>query len=261
MNLQRLHDIVARLRDPVSGCPWDQRQDFKSIANYTLEEVYEVIDAINRQDYDELKDELGDLLLQVVFHALIAEEYGYFTLQEVQDSICEKMIRRHPHVFGVSQERTHDETHIKKTWEAEKARERANKNRHGALDGVPLALPALKRAQKLQKRASSAGFDWEQVAGVLDKIREEIAELEQAIDNTDDEEIVDELGDLFFSCVNLSRYLKIDAESALNAANSKFEDRFRAMENSVKSQNRTIQDCSLSELEQIWQKIKQTVDK
>ena len=258
MSLRKLHDIVARLRDPDTGCPWDQRQDFDSIAAYTLEETYELIDAIIRRDYDELRNELGDLLLQVVFHAQIAAENNLFSLEDVQSSICEKMIRRHPHVFGDTDQRTQDEARIKQTWEAEKVRERVQKNHHGTLGGVPLALPALKRAQKLQKRTASVGFDWQNKYQVIEKIREEIDELEQAIKDDIGTEILNEAGDLLFSCVNLTRHLKIDAEMALIKANRKFETRFNKLEASVEEEGRKPQDCSPEELDAIWSKVKQT---
>jgi MazG family protein len=256
MSLQRLQEIVASLRDPETGCPWDQRQDFKSIANYTLEEAYETVDAINREDYAELKDELGDLLLQVVFHAQIAAEQGYFKLTDVETAICEKMLRRHPHVFGELHQRTQDEAQVKQAWEAEKSRERAERNCPGVLDGVPLVFPALMRAQKLQKRAAGVGFDWEKSSDVLTKIQEEITELEQAIAQRSMDAMTDEVGDLLFTCVNLARHLKVDAEAALMAANNKFENRFRRLEAVLAAQQRDPRDCSLVELDAIWNKIK-----
>ena len=257
MSLHKLQDIVARLRDPDTGCPWDQRQDFDSIAAYTLEETYELIDAINRRDYDELRNELGDLLLQVVFHAQIAAENNQFSLEDVQSSICEKMVRRHPHVFGASDQKTRDEKRIKQTWEAEKVQERARKNHHGTLDGVPMALPALKRAQKLQKRAANVGFDWQDKHPVVEKVREEIIELEQALKTGIAAEILNEVGDLLFSCVNLARHLKIDAEMALIKANKKFESRFRKLEAFVGEGDRKLKEYSLQELDAIWNKVKQ----
>ena len=256
MSLQRLKDIVARLRDPETGCPWDQKQDFRSIAVYTLEEAYETVDAINREDYPELKDELGDLLLQVVFHAQIASELGYFDLSGVEQAICEKMLRRHPHVFGDVEQRAQSEEHVRQNWEAEKARERAEKDRHGVLDGIPLAFPALKRAQKLQKRAATVGFDWDRVAAVLDKVKEEIAELEQAVGERDTAQISEETGDLLFTCVNLARHLKVDAETALMSANNKFEDRFRRLEAILASQQRHPRECSPGELDELWNRVK-----
>lgn len=256
MDLQKLQELVARLRDPDTGCPWDQRQDFKSIANYTLEEAYETIDAINREDYAELKDELGDLLLQVVFHAQIAAEHGYFDLADVVNAICEKMYRRHPHVFGEPQQRTQDEERVKQNWEAEKTRERAEKDLHGVLDGVPLVFPALKRAQKLQKRAANVGFDWQKSSDVLDKIQEEISELEEAVAQRKTDATAEEVGDLLFTCVNLARHLKVDAESALMAANNKFETRFRRMEAALAAQQRKPGDCSLIELDAVWNRVK-----
>lgn len=256
MNLSTLQDIVAKLRDPDTGCPWDLRQNFSSIAAYTLEEAYEVIDAINREDYAELQDELGDLLLQVIFHAQIASEQGYFTLADVESSICDKMVRRHPHVFGDTREHVRNEAEVRKTWEAEKARERAEKDRHGVLDGIARTLPALKRAQKLQKRAANVGFDWMCSRDVIKKIYEELGELEEALAGENKADVADELGDLLFSCVNLVRHLKFDAESMLMGANAKFEKRFRSLERQLHTRNRKPQDCRLDELEEIWQTVK-----
>jgi ATP diphosphatase len=220
--LRRLVAIMARLRDPERGCPWDREQDFASIAPYTIEEAYEVADAIARGDLAELKDELGDLLLQVVFHARMAEEAGAFDLADVTAAICAKMERRHPHIFGDMSAQT--AAAVLANWEAIKA---AEKPRASVLDDVPLALPALTRAEKLQKRAARTGFDWPNAAGPRAKIAEELAELDAA---GDDDARADELGDLLFAVVNLARHLRIDPEAALRKANAKFEARFRAIE-------------------------------
>ncbi len=217
--IEQLHAIMARLRDPETGCPWDVQQDFATIAPYTIEEAYEVADAIERGDMDALRDELGDLQLQVVFHARMAEEKGYFALRDVLDSICAKMIRRHPHVFGDGES---------PGWEEIKASERAGKSEDGsALAGVTAALPALLRAEKLQKRAARTGFDWPEAESAREKIDEEMAEVLAA---DSDSHRFEEMGDLLFAVVNWSRKLGIDPEAALRAANGKFERRFRAME-------------------------------
>lgn len=261
MSLKRLQQIVADLRDPESGCPWDQRQDFKSIAAYTLEEAYEVIDAIDREDFDELKDELGDLLLQVVFHAQMAAEKELFDLTVVIEAICDKMWRRHPHVFEKQDARKRekervDEHSVKRFWEAEKAREREDKDKPGVLAGVAKALPALKRAQKLQKRAARVGFDWPNTNGVYAKIHEELAEIQQAGSGENIARVQEELGDLLFACVNLARHLGVDAESGLLEANRKFEQRFHAVEVYLQAQNKQVEDCNLQELDAIWDKVK-----
>ncbi len=218
--VERLMAIMARLRDPKTGCEWDTVQTFETIAPYTIEEAYEVADAIQRGDMAELQDELGDLLLQVIFHSRIAEESGQFALADVITGICDKMERRHPHIFGDVQNGGH---HL---WEQIKAEERGSKGTTGALDGVAIGLPALLRAEKLQKRAARTGFDWPDPSGARAKIDEEIAEVEAASDAEREEEI----GDLLFSVVNWSRKLGVDPESALRAANAKFERRFKAME-------------------------------
>ncbi|WP_136161530.1 nucleoside triphosphate pyrophosphohydrolase [Sphingomonas flavalba] len=220
--------IMARLRDPQSGCPWDMQQDFASIAPYTIEEAYEVADAIARDDMAALKDELGDLLLQVVFHARMAEEAGHFAIADVIAAICAKMVRRHPHVFD---ERPGDAAAVRESWESIKAGERrATSDDGSALAGVALALPALLRAEKLQKRAARTGFDWPDADGPRAKILEELAEVDAA---EGDPARVDEVGDLLFAAVNFARHLKVDPEAALRAANAKFERRFRAMEASA----------------------------
>ncbi|WP_375396418.1 nucleoside triphosphate pyrophosphohydrolase [uncultured Sphingomonas sp.] len=219
--MERLVAVMARLRDPVTGCEWDVAQTFATIAPYTIEEAYEVVDAIERADLVELKDELGDLLLQVVFHARIAEEAGHFALSDVVAAICDKMERRHPHIFGAVTDGGHS------LWEEIKAGERGAKGAESALDGVAIGLPALLRAEKLQKRAARVGFDWPDADGARAKIDEELAEVETAASDAHREE---EVGDLLFAVVNWARKLEIDSEAALRGANAKFERRFRAME-------------------------------
>jgi ATP diphosphatase len=243
--LERLLAIMARLRDPVHGCAWDLAQDFASIAPYTIEEAYEVADAIARGDMAELRDELGDLLLQVVFHARLAEEAGYFDFSDVAKAICDKMIARHPHVFGTAGGAM-DET----GWEDLKHSERTAKGITSAMDGVALALPALMRAQKLQERAARAGFDWPDLAGSEAKIFEEIEELKNASSNKDRTE---EAGDLLFAVVNFVRALGVKAEDALRAANAKFERRFRAMEMLA---GKAFSSLPLEAKEDLWNKVK-----
>ncbi|MDC8753337.1 nucleoside triphosphate pyrophosphohydrolase [Erythrobacter sp. sf7] len=243
--INRLLDIMARLRDPKAGCEWDLAQDFASIAPYTIEEAYEVADAINRNDIADLRDELGDLLLQVVFHARMAEEAGYFAFADVANAINEKMETRHPHIFA-NAGGTMDEAR----WENLKANERAAKGVTSALDGVALALPALMRAQKLQKRAARTGFDWPDPSGSEAKIAEEMEELKVA---TSDQEKFEEAGDLLFAVVNFVRAHGISAEDALRAANAKFERRFRAMEDLADG---AFPSLSLDAQEELWQQVK-----
>lgn len=242
MSLERLVDIMKRLRDPVSGCEWDSVQTFETIAPYTIEEAYEVADAIHRGDMDSLVDELGDLQLQVVFHARMAEEAGHFTLADVLNSISEKMERRHPHIFGDAEEGGH---HL---WEVVKAEERARNPDKSALAGVAQALPALERAAKLQKRAARTGFDWPDIEGPKAKIREELDEIAAA----PAEELEEEVGDLLFAAVNFARHLNIDPEEALRKANRKFEKRFRAIEATP-----GFEQMSLDEMEALWVVAKQ----
>ena len=240
--LERLVSIMKRLRDPVSGCEWDSVQTFATIAPYTIEEAYEVADAIARDDMDALADELGDLELQVVFHAQMAEEAGKFTLDDVLKRICDKMERRHPHIFGDAEHSGH---HL---WEIIKAEERASNPDKSALAGVALALPALERAAKLQRRAARTGFDWPDASGPRAKIDEELAELEQ---ESDHQRLLEEMGDLLFAVVNLSRHLNIEPEAALREANRKFEKRFRAIE-----QEPGFSDLTLDEKEELWRRAK-----
>ena len=249
--LSDLLAVMAKLRDPDDGCPWDLEQDFRSIAPYTIEEAYEVADAIERGSHDELKDELGDLLLQVVFHAQMACEAGLFDFDDVCRSINDKMIRRHPHVFGDAETRDSETQTVE--WEAIKAAERAGSDKgEGALDDVPVALPALKRAQKLQKRAARVGFDWPDAGRVLEKVDEELAEVREAMAGGSAEEIAEEIGDLVFVCTNLGRKLKVDVEAATRAANAKFERRFRYIELALKAQGRSAELASLDEMETLW---------
>ena len=247
-DINLLANIMARLRDPESGCPWDVEQNFATIAPYTVEEAYEVADAIERNDLLALKDELGDLLLQVVFHSQMASESGSFNLQDVIDGICEKMVRRHPHVFS---DVDADDAHtVVANWESIKAAERSNHADDSALAGVALALPALLRTQKIQKRAARTGFDWPDATGARDKIFEEIKEVDEASSH---QERTDEIGDLLFAVVNLARFHDVDAEAALKAANSKFERRFRAMERLAGD---AFVAMSLDEKEELWQTVK-----
>lgn len=260
-SIDRLLAIMAQLRDPEGGCPWDVKQNFATIAPYTIEEAYEVADAIEQNDMAALKDELGDLLLQVVFHARMAEEAGHFAFADVAAAIGEKMISRHPHVFDDHQADTAED--VKVTWEEQKAQERAAKaaaNGGGAvsaLDGVTAALPALLRAEKLQKRAARVRFDWPGATPVFDKIEEEVTEIKEVMDQgRDPDRLEDEVGDLLFVVVNLARHLKIDPESALRRTNAKFERRFRAMEAKLAANGRRAEDQSLETLEELWQGVK-----
>ena len=243
MPLERLEQIMRRLRDPGTGCEWDSVQTFETIAPYTIEEAYEVADAIARDDMDALADELGDLQLQVVFHAQIAADAGYFTLEDVITRICDKMERRHPHIFGDAEHGGH---HL---WEIIKAEERKNSSDDSALAGVALALPALERAAKLQRRAARTGFDWPDISGPRAKIDEELAELDA---ETEHDRRLEELGDLLFAVVNLARYLNVEAEAALREANRKFERRFRAIEKTP-----GFTDMSLDEMEALWVEAKE----
>ena len=245
---------MERLRDPENGCPWDLEQDFSTIAPYTIEEAYEVADAIEREAWDELQAELGDLLFQVVFYAQLGSENGYFEFRDIADGITDKLVRRHPHVFGDGNARKPDE--VRDRWEEIKAEERADAPDQSALAGVARALPALQRAQKLGARASRVGFDWPDRRGVQLKIQEELDELEDAVGTRDDSHIEDEFGDLLFAVVNLARHLEVDAEKALTAANRKFERRFRAMEEALAGAGRKLERQNLEVLEQYWRKAK-----
>ncbi|MBN9444618.1 nucleoside triphosphate pyrophosphohydrolase [Bosea sp. (in: a-proteobacteria)] len=266
-DIARLIEIMAALRTPGTGCPWDLEQDFASVAPYTVEEAYEVADAIARGDKLDLKDELGDLLLQVVFHARMAEEEGAFAFPDVVEAITGKLIRRHPHVFGDARDLSPAE--VKALWHRIKAQEKADKaaaraaadlppqeEERGVLAGVPPSLPALTRAWKLQARASTVGFDWNDARLVLDKIREETQEIDEALADGDKAAIREEIGDLLFVIANLARHVDADPEGCLAAANTKFERRFKGIEAALEMQGRTAADASLEEMEALWQAVK-----
>jgi ATP diphosphatase len=254
-SMAELLDIMQRLRDPQSGCPWDKQQDHRSIARYAIEEAYEMVDSIERGDINELRDELGDLLFQVVFHAQMASEAGVFELRDVVRSICEKLRRRHPHVFGGEKIADADQQTL--AWEAHKEAERRARDKGGLLEGVPLSLPAITRAVKLQKRAARVGFDWEDAKGVIAKIEEELQELAAAMsDKTSAHAIEAELGDVLFSCVNLARKLNVDPETALRAVNRRFERRVDYMETRARERSGRLAELSLGELEVLWEEAK-----
>lgn len=253
--IERLLEIMRRLRDPKTGCPWDIEQDFDSIAPYTIEEAYEVADAIERRDWPELEGELGDLLLQSVYHTAMGEELGHFSFQSVVRNISDKMVARHPHVFG---DESRDKSAEQQTadWEAIKAAERATKAQGGALDGVAVGLPALLRAHKLQKRAARVGFDWPSTDQVIDKIQEEAAELVEARDTLTSDEVAEEYGDLMFVMANLGRHLGLEPEAALRAANAKFTRRFEAVEAALTALGKTPIDSDLAEMDALWDQVK-----
>lgn len=253
-DLARLLDIMAQLRDPVNGCPWDRAQSFATIAPFTIEEAYEVADTIAREDFAALPDELGDLLFQVVFYARIAEEQRRFDFADVARLIGDKMVRRHPHVFGAAAERAAGQDMA--AWEAAKADERRAREEHGVLAGIPVGLPALTRAEKLTKRAARVGFDWPDAAHVLDKLEEEIAELRAELSGADPGRLADELGDMFFVMANLARKLDLDAEACLRGANDKFARRFEEVERMLATQGRAPADATLAEMEACWQAVK-----
>jgi ATP diphosphatase len=254
--ITRLLGIMARLRDPTGGCPWDQVQDFATIAPYTIEEAYEVADAASRRDMPALKDELGDLLFQVVYHARMAEEAGAFSFTDVAAAIADKMLRRHPHVFGDEAARAagaHTEA-----WEAQKEAERRAAAQEGVLAGVPAALPALTHAEKLTKRAARVGFDWPNAGTVLDKLDEEVAELRAELAEADPDRLEDELGDMLFVLANLARKLHLDPEAALRRANAKFTRRFNAVERLLAADGITPAEAGLPRMEAAWQVVKRT---
>lgn len=253
--IERLLEIMRRLRDPDTGCPWDIEQDFDTIAPYTIEEAYEVADAIERRDWHELEGELGDLLLQSVYHTAMGEEQGLFSFQSVVRNISNKMVARHPHVFG---DESRDKSAEQQTadWEAIKAAERADKAQKGALDGVAVGLPALLRAYKLQKRAARVGFDWPDTGDVIAKIQEEAAELVEARDTLTPEEQFEEFGDLMFVMANLGRHLGIEPEAALRAANAKFTRRFSGVEAKLREMGKTPDDSDLAEMDALWDAVK-----
>lgn len=257
-SVNRLLDIMVALRDPAKGCPWDREQDFASIAPYTIEEAYEVADAIAHGDMTQLRDELGDLLFQVVFHARMGEERGLFRFEDVATAICDKLERRHPHVFG--DERIDSAEQQSRAWEAHKNAERvARRGEEGpsVLDGVRGGRPALEHAAALQRAAAGVGFDWSKPREVLAKLREELDELENALSRPDAAgHALEELGDLLFSCVNLARHLDGDADTALRQASSKFERRLRHMERSMAAQGKSLADASLEEMDAVWDSVK-----
>ncbi len=262
-DITRLLEIMAALRTPGTGCPWDLEQDFASITPYTLEEAYEVVDAIERGDLADLRDELGDLLLQVVFHARMAEELGAFAFGDVVEAITQKLIRRHPHVFGSIKDLSPEE--VKSLWDSIKIQEKAERraarekmglppqaHEAGFLGGIPTALPALTRAQKLTAKAAKVGFDWPDASQVIDKIHEELEEVKEASSTGNRDRIEDEIGDLLFSVTNLARHYGIDPERALRRTNAKFERRFRAVEEALVKQDRSLNEASLEEMERLW---------
>lgn len=254
-SIDRLLTIMHRLRDPESGCPWDRAQTYKTIVPHTLEEAYEVADTIEREDYAELRDELGDLLFQVVFYAQLANEEGRFDFEQVAAAIADKLVRRHPHVFADREFADAEEQ--TRHWEALKQEERAAKSgqtQTSILDGIARTLPAMSLANKLQKRAAQVGFDWPDRAGVIDKVHEELAELQQ--DWADPDRREDEIGDLLFTCVNLARHAGCDPEAALRRANLKFERRFRQLEKTCQDQQRQLSQLDVKELEAMWQEVK-----
>ena len=251
-----LLEVMARLRDPEGGCPWDLQQDFRSIAPFTLEEAYEVVEAIERGDSAELQDELGDLLFQVIYHARMAEEAGWFDFGDVVRGICEKLVRRHPHVFG--DERVADAEEQTRAWERHKERERAERYIDSAIGGVPLALPALTRASKLQKKAARVGFDWPDIGGVIDKLQEELGELRTEIDrNAGHAALENEAGDLLFAAVNLLRHAGVDPETALRRATDKFAWRFRQVELRCIESGTTVSNAGADVLDWHWNAVKQ----
>jgi MazG family protein len=249
----QLLEIMRRLRDPENGCPWDVKQDFSTIAPYTIEEAYEVADAIARGDLADLKDELGDLLFQVVFHAQMASEQGSFDFDDVHQAICDKMLRRHPHVFADLEIR--DAAHQKQVWEEYKSEERKQKGEHSLMDGIPAGMAELQRSVKLQKRARKVGFDWTSADPVLDKFDEELLEMREAMASGDRDAMEDELGDLMFVAINLARQLEIDPGTALRRSNAKFERRFRAMEQAAGGQD-GLDALSLAAMEDLWREAK-----
>lgn len=255
--MPRLLEIMRRLRDPQTGCPWDIEQDFGSIAPYTIEEAYEVADAIARSDWADLEGELGDLLLQTVYHTQMGSEAGHFTFESVVKAISDKMVARHPHVFG-DESRDKSAQQQVADWEKIKAAERAGKAQMRTLDGVAMGLPALTRAVKLQKRAARVGFDWPDTSHVIDKIVEEAAELVEARDQLSQTEVEEEFGDLLFVVANLARHLDIDPEAALRRTNAKFTRRFEGIEDALKAKGKRPSDSDLAEMDALWDAIKHT---
>jgi len=262
---QRLLSIMARLRDPETGCSWDLRQDFRSLVPYTLEEAYEVADAIEREDMSDLRAELGDLLLQIVFHSRMAEEQDLFDFEQVAEDICEKLIRRHPHVFAGQTFATDEERH--QAWENIKAEERKQKTALSSeettsvLDGIANTLPALLQSEKLQNRAAAHGFDWPHLEPVFAKVHEELDEVYRAWQSGDQAHIQEEVGDLLFVAVNLARHLKVNPEIALKESNRKFSRRFKYIEQHVAARGKRLEDCPLAELDALWNEAKTVLDR
>ena len=252
-DIDNLLQIMRKLRDPESGCPWDVKQDFSTIAPYTIEEAYEVADAIQRKDFSGLRDELGDLLLQVVFHAQMAAEQNRFTFDEVVSAICDKMLRRHPHVFDGAEVGSAGEQ--SRAWEDAKEKERLENGAASLMDDIPRGMAELQRSVKLQKRAARCGFDWPAAGPVIEKLHEETAELIEAMATGDRGQLEDELGDLLFVMTNLARKLSIDPATALRRANAKFEQRFRAVERAAGNRE-TLDAMDLAEMESLWQRVK-----
>ena len=265
--IDKLIWIMSQLRDPNGGCPWDLKQSFKTIVPHTLEEAYEVAEAIEQEDFDELPKELGDLLFQVVFYAQLGKEQELFDFEKIASLMCEKLIRRHPHVFGELSNQTLNDSEIKYNWEQIKAQERnanSKQSKTSVLDDIPNALPALNRAYKIQKRVAHVGFDWPDVNGALDKVEEEIAELRVEIEknkeknnsNTNKERIADELGDLFFALTNVSRHLGLNPEQITRQANDKFSRRFKGVEQLAEEHSTPLSDMPLDEMEELWLRVK-----
>ena len=252
--MERLLGIMSQLRNPDGGCPWDLKQTFETILPHTLEEAYEVADAIESGDRDQLRDELGDLLFQVVFYSQLGKEEGSFQFADISNAMADKLLRRHPHVFGDVHAKDGDEALA--NWEAIKQTERTAKQQHSVLDDIPKALPGMQRAAKIQKRAANVGFDWPEVAPVFDKLDEEVAEIHEAYASGDREHVLDELGDLMFMCVNLARHMKANPEQVMRAANDKFERRFRIMEAQLQADGLNIAEQDIDDLEVAWQKAK-----
>ncbi len=258
--LDKLLAIMIRLRDPADGCPWDLQQDFSSLLPFTLEEVYEVVDAIERQDYAHLCEELGDLLFQIVFYAQIAAERNLFDMSAILDGIAAKLLVRHPHVFArVDGEAVPDIEQLHVSWESRKLQDRQKKGIHAVLGDIPLALPAIQRAHKIQSRLAKVGFDWPDAQAVMQQLRDELDELQQAIQTRDLHSMTDELGDVLFTCVNLARHLQLDAEVCLRTTNTKVAARIAWMESVLQAKQQGLSDKSMDELEELWSRAKQAL--